>query len=107
MKPNQNLADIYNYLGSTFNEIYDFENAKRYYLMALETNQLISGKDCFECAIIYNNLGYLSLNNSQNREAEIYYLKAIDIYENLGRTTSADYMLSKSNLGQNYIKMGK
>lgn len=99
-------AEIYNRIAMCYAQVKKYEEAKKYYWIAIEEQEKIAKEDSEtdkeELADFYNNVAKVLSDTGKIEEAESYYRKEIEIREKLASKNPEKYQL---NLVEFYINL--
>jgi tetratricopeptide (TPR) repeat protein len=85
------IANLYFFLGCGFNELANYNEALKYYSIALRIRKKILCKEHHDIIVTYNNIGLVLENQSNYAKALEYYQKALTISENDLESIDAAY----------------
>ena len=94
----EKLAKGYFYKGRSYNYAYQYENATKFYMLALDN--LKGSKDYNLLAKIYSDLGDICTAQSDFEQARDKYIQSVDFFERAGKFTEALY--DRIDIGNTY-----
>ncbi len=101
------LAWVENCLGLIYQDLGDYQAARRLLLQSLERNREVYGEDSINYARLLSNVSCIQTTLGEIRDAKAHLLEAKEIYELAGKTRMKDYATICLNLGSTYFHMGR
>jgi tetratricopeptide (TPR) repeat protein len=102
----EEVANLYNFMGYGFDELANYEEALNYYQKALEIREKALGKKHPDTATNYNNIGAIYSNQGDYDKALEYYQTALDIHEKALGKEYPDTATNYNNIGAIYSNQG-